>query len=131
MADEAKRMDQGSAARLLGDWRAAERDTVAARESAEVATLAATAAQTAERAATETAESARLALEAATRAERAARETADAARIVASSTAADKVAADEGVTLAVADEADARDRFHEAQEAGFPKADTDTRDTTS
>ena len=126
MADESNRLDKGSAARLLSDWRAAERDSVAARASAEVASLAAAAAQTAEQAALETAEAARLALDAATRAEQAARATADAARIVSSTTAAEKVASDEAVTQADAAEAEARDAFHTAQDAGFPAATTET-----
>jgi len=126
VTDESKRLDKGSAARLLSDWRAAERDAVAARASAEVASLAADAAQTADRAAQETAEAARLALDAASRAERAATATADAARIVASTMAAKKVASDDAVTEADAVEAEARDAFHEAQDAGFPPASKQT-----
>jgi hypothetical protein len=122
VADEASRLDKGSASRLLGDWRAAERDTVAARESADTAALAASAAETASRAADETAEASRLALEAATRAERAARETADAARILSTTAAADKLAATTGVESAEAAESAARDAFHTAQDAGFPRA---------
>jgi hypothetical protein len=118
--EETNRLAEGSAAKLLSDWRAAERDAVAARASADVADLASHAAERAARAAQETAESAKLALEAATSAERAARETAEAARILATTSAADKEAASDKVTRTEADEADARDAFHEAQDAGFP-----------
>jgi hypothetical protein len=123
LPDDTKPLQKRSAANLLGDWRAAERDSVAARDSAEVATLAATAADTAARAAEETAEAARLALEAATRAERAARETADAARILSRTATADKAGADEAVARAEAAEAHARDAFRTAQDAGFPRGD--------
>ena len=120
MTDESNRLNQGSAARLLSDWRAAERDSVAARASADVANLASDAAERAARAAQETAEAAKLALEAATRAERAARETAEAARVLAAASAEEKVVAGDEVTRMAAAEDAARDAFHEAQEAGFP-----------
>jgi hypothetical protein len=120
VTDESKRFAEGSAARLLSDWRAAERDSVAAHEAADAATLATTVAQKAARAADETAAAAKLALEAATRAERAATETAEAARILATGAASDQLAAAQKADDAVQAESAARDAFHEAQGAGFP-----------
>ena len=123
MTDESHHLAKGSAARLLSDWRAAERDAIAAHESAEVATLASAAAEKAARAAQETADSAKLALEAATRAEHAARETAEAASILASGSARAKTLADAEVERADAAEGAARDAFHAAQDSGFPAGD--------
>ncbi len=68
--DEKNRLGAGSAAELLSDWRAAERDHAAAVETANVASIAAAAAQRAAHAAHETADAARLSLEAAQRADR-------------------------------------------------------------
>ena len=122
MADaESKRLGSGSAADLLSRWRAAERDSVAALDAAETATLAAAAAETASRAAMETAESAKLALQAATRAEQSARETADAAKLLAATTRRAQTDAERVAGEAGEAEQDAKDRFHDAQKAGFPR----------
>jgi hypothetical protein len=129
--EETNRLADGSAAKLLSDWRAAERDSVAARASADVAGLASDAAERAARSALETAEAAKLALEAATRAERAARETAEAARLLATTSAEDRDAAGVEVTRTAAVEAAARDAFHEAQDAGFPPAGVAESDPAS
>ena len=91
---EGERLGKGSAADLLSSWRAAERDRVAAEDTASVASLAATAAAEAETAATETSEAARLSLEAAQRAANAARRTADAAKLAASSATRESSIAD-------------------------------------
>jgi hypothetical protein len=122
VSDESSRLAKGSAARLLSDWRAAERDAVAAHEAADAATLATSAAEKASRAAEETAAAARLALEAATRAELAARETAEAARILAAGAVRDQAAADAKADSADIAETTARDAFREAQDAGFPSS---------
>lgn len=118
---EGQRMGKGSAADLLAEWRAAERDHAAAIESAGVAGLAAKAAERAAHAARETADAAKLSLEAAQRAERAARETAEAADILRAGAAKERTLADEAVTAAEAAETVARDAFHDAQRQGFPK----------
>jgi hypothetical protein len=77
-----------STAELLADWRAAERDAVAAREAARIATLALEAARAAEEAALETetaanaaSEAVERALQAAGSARRAASQAAEAAKI--------------------------------------------------
>jgi hypothetical protein len=118
---EGERLGKGSAAELLSNWRAAERDHAAAVESAGVAGLAAEAAQRAAKAAHETAEAARLSLEAAQRAEHAARETAEAAEVLSGTAAEEQSLADSAVSETAAAETDAKDAFHEAQRQGFPK----------
>ena len=118
---EAERLGKGSAAELLANWRAAERDHAAAIESAGVAGLAAEAAQRAARAAHETAEAARLSLEAAQRAQDAARETAAAAQVLSATASEEQSLADTAVGEAATAEIDARDAFQEAQRQGFPK----------
>ena len=118
---EAQRMGEGSAARLLANWRAAERDHAAAVESAGVAGLAAAAAERAANAARETADAAKLSLEAAQRADKAARETADAADVLSAATSRERAVADEAVSPARPAETAAKDAFHEAQRKGFPK----------
>ena len=119
--DEARRLGKGSAADLLSTWRAAERDHAAALDHASTAALAAEAATRAARAAQETADAARLSLEAAQRAEAAARETADAAHVLSEAAARDQVAADAAVSATLEAEAAAKEGFHDAQRAGFPK----------
>jgi hypothetical protein len=119
--EESKRLGRGSAADLLGKWRAAERDRVAAEESASVASLAKAAALQAAAAATETSDAARLALEAATRAELAARRTAEAAELASRTASRESAHADTGVGEARTAEEAARAAFHDAQEQGFPK----------
>jgi hypothetical protein len=118
---EAQRMGKGSAASLLANWRAAERDHAAAVESAGVAGLASAAADRAAHAARETADAAKLSLEAAQRADRAARETADAADVLSAATSRERAVADEAVSSTKAAETAAKDAFHEAQQKGFPK----------
>jgi hypothetical protein len=118
---EGQRLGKGSAADLLAQWRAAERDHAAATETASVASLAVAAAQRAAHAARETAEAARLSLEAAQRADVAARETADAADTLSATAGLQREAADSAVVDAEAAEAEARDAFHAARKQGFPK----------
>jgi hypothetical protein len=120
---EGRRLGKGSAADLLADWRAAERDHAAAIESASVASLAAAAAERAAHAARETADAAKLSLEAAKRAERAAHETADAADVLSAAAGKDRSMAGDALTAAGAAETKAKDAFHEAQRKGFPKQD--------
>jgi hypothetical protein len=120
---EGRRMGKGSAADLLANWRAAERDHAAAVESAGVADLASEAAERAAHAARETADAAKLSLEAAQRADKAARETADAADVLSAATSREKAAANEAVSSTRAAETEAMDAFHEAQRKGFPKQD--------
>ena len=117
-----------SAADLLGEWRAAERDSVAARTAATVAALAVATAGAAERAAGEAAiageaamEAARRAKEAAEHARKAATQAADAARLTHGTAEGDQARAYEAVANAEQAETEARDRFHEAERAGFPK----------
>jgi hypothetical protein len=125
---EAKKPEKkrDSAAELLGDWRAAERDTVAARTAASVASLAAAAALAAEEAALEADSAARDAMDAVTRAKdaaghakRAAAQAAEAGQIAAATSEGDKARGDQAV--GTAEREAARDRFHEAQQEGFPK----------
>jgi hypothetical protein len=126
----AKRKDaeHESAAELLADWRSAERDSAAAHEAASVAARAVTAAAAAEEAATE-AEAAALeatdaaarAKEAAERAKAATSQAAEAAQLAASTTEDDQARADQTVEDADRAEREARDRFHSAQDDGFPK----------
>ncbi len=118
---EGERLGKGSAAELLSNWRAAERDHAAAIESAGVAALAAEAAQRASRAAQETAEAARLSLQAAQRAEHAARETAEAADVLSATAGQEQTLADNAVSKTATAETDARDAFQEAQRLDFPK----------
>jgi hypothetical protein len=116
---ESKRM--GSAAELLGNWRAAERDLVAARETAGVMELAAAAAEAALVAATETGEAAQLATEAAQRAERSALRTAEAAEVMAKAARRERADAVEALRVSGAAESAAGDAFHQAEREGFPK----------
>ena len=118
---EAERLGKGSAAELLANWRAAERDHAAAIESAGVAGLAAEAPQRAAKAAHETAEAAPHSLEAAPRAAHAARETADAAQVLSATTAEEQSLADSALSEAQAAESVAKVAFQEAQRQGFPK----------
>lgn len=117
-----------SAAELLGDWRGAERDNVAARLAASVAEIALRAASAVEEAAIETEAAAKAALEAAERAQaaadrarRAAAQAAEAAKLLSAAAEGDKVRANHHVDETEASETSARDRFHEASNEGFPK----------
>lgn len=117
-----------SAAELLAGWRAAGRDTVAARAAARVAERALEAATAAEAAATAVDVAARAALEAVAKA-RALAATArsaatDAAQLAASileEAAGDKVRANHDVEVADEVEKGAADAFHQAEAEGFPK----------
>lgn len=120
--------ERGSASELLADWRSAERDSVAAHEAASVAARAVTAAAAAEEAAVEAESAAREATEAAARAKEAAEraktaasQAAEAAQFAATTTEDDQARAEQTVLDADRAEAVARDRFHVAQEEGFPK----------
>ena len=116
----------GVAAELLGDWRAAERDTVAAEAAATVAALTVAAGAAAEEAAMEAEAAARAAMDAAlrakdaaARAKSAAAHAAEAAQMAAVNAEGDKARADQAVTVAAHVEDEARDRFHEAEAKGF------------
>jgi hypothetical protein len=123
-----KDADHHSAADLLGDWRAAERDTAAAKSAASVADLALQAASEAGEAALETEAAVKAALEAverakiaADRAKRAAAQAAEAALLLTTTAEGDKTRANHAVVDAESAEEVARDRFHEAEGQGFPK----------
>ena len=117
-----------SAADLLGDWRAAERDTVAATAALSVAELALAAALATKQSAAETDRSAQAAVALAKEAQQAA-EQAAAATTQASETAImlaakagdEQIQAAAALAAATAAEDLARDRFHEAEKKGFPK----------
>lgn len=119
MADQP---DLKSTADLLADWRAAGRDTVAAKAAANVAALALEAATAAEEAANEVEAAARGALDAVEKARSAAASARDAAMHAAAAAAlilegakGDTDRATRGVNLAEQAESDARDAFHEAE----------------
>lgn len=125
----AKDRPEPKAAELLGDWRAAERDTVAAKAAQTIAELALTAAAAAEEAATETEKAATIALEAsksaqraAANAKRAALQASEAALLLAAGAEGDKVRANHALAKAEEGEKLARERFHEAEGKGFPKS---------
>lgn len=120
MAEEASRK-RGTAAELLSEWRAAERDLVAAQDTLDVATLAATAAGEAVVAARETSEAAELSQQAAQRAQMSAARTAAAADVTARVASKDQKSATASLESATQAESDAADRFHEAERQGFPK----------
>lgn len=110
-----------TAAKLLGGWRAAERDLAAARETASVAELASAAADVAQVAAEETGEAARMSSEAAKRAEHSANRTAEAAGIASRAAHADVVDTRAALRTASDAEVAAGDAFQSAQRDGFPK----------
>jgi hypothetical protein len=116
-----EQLGKGSAAELLSNWRAAERDRIAAEETLKVAGVAAHAAAEAAKAARDTSDAARLTMEAAQKAELAARRTSEAAEMLAKSAGADEGAATEALAKSQRAETEARDVYHEAQEQGFPK----------
>lgn len=118
---EAESRRKGSAAELLGNWRAAERDLVAARDSADAATLAAAAAEVALVAARETSEAARLGAEAAQRAGHSAKRTAEAAEVTARAAQRESASSQEALKTAAQAEAVAGEAYHEAAREGFPK----------
>jgi hypothetical protein len=117
-----------SAAELLGDWRAAERDSAGARSAASVAALALKAASAAEVAALETETAVKAALAAAAQAKaaadlakHAATQAAEAAQLLKATAARDRVRANHAVEEAEGAEAATRDRYHDAENEGFPK----------
>ena len=120
MAEEASRR-RGTAAELLSEWRAAERDLVAAQETLDVATLAAAAADEAVIAARETSEAAELSQQAAQRAQMSAARTAAAADVTARVASKDQKTATTSLADATQAEADANERYHAAEREGFPK----------
>jgi hypothetical protein len=118
---EPVKVGTGSAAELLGDWRAAGRDLSAAQKTASVAALAADTADIAKVAATETDEAARMSTEAAQRAEKSARRTAEAAELTARLARGESVDADDALERSSTAEEEAGERFRDAQAKGFPK----------
>lgn len=117
-----------SAAELLADWRAATRDSVAATAAAEVARLALEAAKAADAAASETeaaataaADAVERALKAAASAKKSAANAARAAQILIASAEGDKLRASQDVETAHDAEDAAGERFHKAEERGFPR----------
>ena len=117
-----------SAAELLAAWRAAGRDTVAARAAAKVAERALEAATAAEAAATAVDVAARAAQEAVARARElaatarsAAIEAAELAASILEEAAGDKVRANLDVEVADEAEKEAAHDFHHAQAEGFSK----------
>jgi hypothetical protein len=121
--------DRKSTQNLLADWRAAGRDTVAARAAARVAGLALEAATAAEEAANEVEAAARGALDAvdkarsaALRAKAAAGQAAEAAQFLLEGAKGDKVRANHDVQVAEAAEGFARDAFHEVEEDAMDDA---------
>lgn len=128
MKERPKKPD--TTADLLAGWRSAERDSVAARDAAHIATLALVAAEAAEEAATEVeaaadaaAEAVEKARAATARASRAASEAAEAAKTALSSAQGDKVRANHVVVEAEQAEGEARDRFHHAESDAYAKDD--------
>ncbi len=126
---EDKRAAHHSAAELLGDWRAAERDTAASKTAATIAALALKTATAAEAAAAATEAAADAAQEAAERAKsasdrakEAAKHTAEAARLLSAIAIGDKVEANHAVDEAQEAETAAKDRYNDAASEGFPKS---------
>jgi hypothetical protein len=122
---ESRKLGKHSAAELLADWRAAERDVEAAKAHADTAGLASAAAEEARVAARETSDAARLSLEAAQRASDAAKRTAGAAELTASAALRDQAKAGTDLESATLAESVAGDRFRDAQRLGFPDAEGD------
>ena len=120
-------------AELLGDWRAAQRDTAAAESAASVAGHALAAAAAAEEAALEAEVAAKAALEAANRAsaavdraKRAVAQIAEAVQLAVATAEGDKVRANHDVATSAAAESSARDRFHDAErDAKTPEGTAD------
>lgn len=117
------------ASELLGDWRVAERDVVAARTAQEVAARALDAAKVAEEAAAESQKAAQAAVVAAERAQQAAdlarqvaTEVAEAAATEAAGEERSKSKTNHVLEEAESAESAARDRYHEAEAKGFPKS---------
>lgn len=128
MKDEEPVPQGHMAQNLLADWRAAERDTVAAKQAVRVAELALNSAQAAEVAAAETEAAAQAAVDAVTSAARSAERArvsanlaAEAARVLTAGAEGEMARATHEVDLAEGAETAARDRFHEAQARDFKK----------
>lgn len=119
--------ERESAAELLRNWRAAERDKKAAEKAAKDAARAVVAASKVEEAAvSETAADATVdagarAKDATGRARKAASGAVEAAHQATEMATHEKARADRAVMFFEDAEADARERFHEAQERGFQK----------
>ena len=114
---------KGGAAELLVGWRAAERDTAAAKTAADIAALALAAAHAAEEAAAETEAAAKASAEAVERASRAAglartaaNSAAHAARLLTVGAEGDKARANHDVEIAEQAERSARERFHKGRD---------------
>jgi hypothetical protein len=125
---KARDAEHGIAAELLGDWRSAERDTVAAKSALAVARLALKAAYSAEAAVRDAEEAVQASMgaairarDAADRAKKAASQAAEAAQLAAITAKGDLVRAKQAVGQSEADEAKARGRFGKAQKKGFAK----------
>lgn len=118
---EAESQRKPAASELLGDWRAADRELVAAKESADIATAAAAAAEEAIAAARETKEAAQLSVKAAHRAELSAIRTTETAEMTARVVQRDKAQSEEALRESAQAEADAGNAYKEAQRQGFPK----------
>ena len=125
------------AAELLADWRAAGRDTAAAKAASEVAKLALAAAKAADEAASETeaaataaAAAVEQALRAAASAKRAAEHAANAAHILIASAEGDQVRASHDLEEAKKAEEKTRREFHDSELQGFPREpETEVTDT--
>ncbi len=117
-----------SIAEALAEWRAAGRDTVAARAAARIAGLALDAARAAEEAANETETAVKAAaaavdkaLQAATSARKAALSAAEAARILLAGAEGDKLRANHEAEASEQAEATARDHFHDVEDRAINK----------
>lgn len=126
-----KEDEHGAAPDLRGDWRAAQRDTVAAKAAASVAALAVVAAAGAEEAAQETEEAAGAATDAATRAKLAAErakktagQAVESALLMAVTADGDQARADQATSVAEAAEIKARERFHAEEQQDVPEEST-------
>jgi hypothetical protein len=115
-----------SLATLLADWRAAERDTAAAKSAASVAALAESAAAAAAEASSEATtaanaanQAARRASDAANVARKAAQSLSDDSVMASAKAGGDRVRAKEAVTEAEGAERVARVRYHTAEPAKF------------
>ena len=124
----AKDPPKQNAASLLGTWRAAERDTAAAKAAQTVAEMALASAHAAEQAAKETEVAAFAALDAAksaqaaaARAKSAATQAAEAAAILSAGAEGDKARANQALNTAETAEGDAREKFHEAERKAFER----------
>lgn len=121
--------EHASAAELLSDWRAAERNAVAADKSAKDAARTVAAAADAEGAAMKSEKAADASMDAAVRAKnaagnakKAAGRAVEAAQVTTEVATEEQGRAEQVVKKTEKEEAEARERFHAAEEKGFPKA---------